>query len=139
VAGSGPLAPSMTGAVFLGWLDPRQMRAELRRARAVVFASRWQEPFGIVGVEALAEGTPVILVPTGGTMEWGGRGCLQVERSELSRAIRALAADARRAVDLGRAGQTAVGELYSRGELEARLWRIYADVAAQLPSGVGSM
>jgi glycosyltransferase involved in cell wall biosynthesis len=139
VAGSGPLAPSMTGAVLLGWLGPRQMRAELRRARAVVFASRWQEPFGIVGVEALAQGTPVILVPTGGTTEWGERGCLQVERSELGHAIRALAADPGRAVDLGRAGQAAVAELFPRGELEARLWGIYADVAAQLPRGVGSI
>lgn len=131
VAGTGPLAASMEGAELLGWLGPQALRSELRRARALLFTSRWQEPFGIVGVEALAEGTPVIVVPGGGTDEWSGEGCVKVERAALVGAVRSLAMDSDGALRLGRAGQAAVGRIFARSELEPRLWRLYAEVAAR--------
>ena len=34
------------------------------------FPSRWQEPFGLVGLEAMAHGVPVIAFDTGGVREW---------------------------------------------------------------------
>ena len=34
------------------------------------FPSRWQEPFGLVGLEAMAHGIPVISFDTGGIREW---------------------------------------------------------------------
>ena len=44
-----------------GWLDRSGMAPVLTRARAVVMPSRWPEPFGLVAVEALTSGLPVIL------------------------------------------------------------------------------
>ena len=41
-----------------------------RRARAVLFPSRWQEPFGIVGLEALTLGVPVVAWESGGVRDW---------------------------------------------------------------------
>ena len=53
-----------------GWLDRERLAALYRRARAVVMPSRWQEPFGIVGLEAMAFGVPVVAWESGGVAEW---------------------------------------------------------------------
>ncbi|MEM6679701.1 MAG: glycosyltransferase, partial [Pseudomonadota bacterium] len=49
-------APEMTG-----WLERRAVTEEIRGARALVMPSRYAEPFGLVAVEALRQGVPVIL------------------------------------------------------------------------------
>jgi len=46
------------------------MAALYRRAAAVLMPSRWQEPFGIVGLEALTMGVPVAAWESGGISEW---------------------------------------------------------------------
>jgi glycosyltransferase involved in cell wall biosynthesis len=71
-AGTGPLREiaEESGLEVLGWLPHGQMAAVYRRARALVFPSRWQEPFGIAGLEALSMGTPVAAWASGGVGEW---------------------------------------------------------------------
>lgn len=72
VAGSGPLrrrlersaGPTVT---FLGWLPDEEVRALLRRCRALIFPG--EEDFGIVPVEAMACGRPVIALRRGGALE----------------------------------------------------------------------
>jgi glycosyltransferase involved in cell wall biosynthesis len=39
-------------------------------AGAVVMPSRWDEAFGMVGIEAFAQGTPVLAYNVGGIAEW---------------------------------------------------------------------
>jgi glycosyltransferase involved in cell wall biosynthesis len=41
----------------------------LQRAHAMVFPIRWPEPFGLVMVEAMACGTPVLTCPMGAAKE----------------------------------------------------------------------
>jgi glycosyltransferase involved in cell wall biosynthesis len=41
----------------------------LQRGRAFIFPIRWQEPFGLVMIEALACGTPVLATPQGAATE----------------------------------------------------------------------
>jgi glycosyltransferase involved in cell wall biosynthesis len=45
---------------YLGPLDRQELWQLLGEARALVMPLRWQEPFGLVVVESLAAGTPVI-------------------------------------------------------------------------------
>lgn len=53
---------------FTGWTDePETFFAD---CDAAVFPSRWQEPFGLSGAEALAHGVPVAAFDIGGVREW---------------------------------------------------------------------
>lgn len=79
LAGSGPLRAELTEEArrpgrsqleVLGWVDRARLSRLYRRARALILPSRWQEPFGIVGLEALAFGVPVVAWDSGGVREW---------------------------------------------------------------------
>jgi glycosyltransferase involved in cell wall biosynthesis len=63
-AGRGPMADAIgtanPAARLLGWLSPPEISAVMRQARALVFPSRWYETSGLVCLEALANGVPVI-------------------------------------------------------------------------------
>jgi glycosyltransferase involved in cell wall biosynthesis len=79
VAGTGPLrgevlAQARAGTVppleAPGWVDRRRLSVLYRRARALLLPSRWQEPFGITGIEAFSFGVPVVAWESGGVGEW---------------------------------------------------------------------
>jgi glycosyltransferase involved in cell wall biosynthesis len=72
VAGTGPLRPQVeaAGAEVRGWVPHGRLPALLRRARALLMPSRWQEPFGIAGLEASSFGVPVVAWDSGGIREW---------------------------------------------------------------------
>lgn len=131
VMGDGDLAQELEGAKLLGWIDHRQGLAEISRARAVLFPSFWQEPFGMVGIESLAQGTPVIAMAGGGMEDWVGAGCLVVEPGEVrafSEAISRLASEAEGARSLGEEGRAMVAERFCRRRLAPRLEAVYRGV-----------
>lgn len=55
---------------FSGWLDAPATRSAMQASDVVVVPSVWPEPFGIVGLEAMAAGRAVIASGTGGIPEW---------------------------------------------------------------------
>jgi glycosyltransferase involved in cell wall biosynthesis len=72
-AGTGPLREELEGIAgveVLGWVPHSRLASLYARARAVLMPSLWQEPFGIVGLEALAIGAPVVAYDSGGIREW---------------------------------------------------------------------
>jgi glycosyltransferase involved in cell wall biosynthesis len=71
-AGTGPQRGALerSGFEVRGWLSPAALAAAYRSAAALLMPSRWQEPCGIVGLEALALGTPVVAWESGGVAEW---------------------------------------------------------------------
>jgi glycosyltransferase involved in cell wall biosynthesis len=59
---------------YIGPVNQTQKRAFLRDAAALLFPIQWEEPFGIVMIEAMASGTPVIGCNRGSVAEvvdWG--------------------------------------------------------------------
>jgi glycosyltransferase involved in cell wall biosynthesis len=57
------------GAEFVGELDERQKPSFFASAAATLFPSDWPEPFGLVMIESLAAGTPVIALRRGAVPE----------------------------------------------------------------------
>jgi len=58
-----------TGIEFIGEIDERQKSAFLGEARALLFPIDWPEPFGLVMIEAMACGTPVLAFRQGSAPE----------------------------------------------------------------------
>jgi glycosyltransferase involved in cell wall biosynthesis len=93
-------------AVYVGDADSTEKRKLLAGARCLVFPIMWDEPFGMVMVEAMACGTPVVAFPNGSVPEVvvdGSTGIIVEREADLAAAIdRASAldpADCRRDVE----------------------------------------
>ena len=90
---------------FHGWVDPDSVRRMMANARAVVFPSVWQEPAGLVTLEAAASGRAVIASRAGGIPEYAlDEFAFLVQpnnTTQLSTAIDKLAKDHELAVRMG--------------------------------------
>lgn len=78
---------------FLGPLNERHKRELMRGALALLLPIEWPEPFGMVFIEALACGTPVLTRPNGAApevIEDGVTGYMRATDEELADAVREL-------------------------------------------------
>jgi glycosyltransferase involved in cell wall biosynthesis len=103
---------------FRGWLAAGELAGELANASLVAIPSLWPEPFGLVGIEALAAGRPVVASDTGGIGDWlreelGGLLCKPGDVGELAGRIGELLADPERQRRLGDAGRAEVAARFS--------------------------
>jgi glycosyltransferase involved in cell wall biosynthesis len=81
--------------VFAGEVGGRLRKELFARAKGLLMPVRWAEPFGMVMVEALACGTPVVAFPEGAASEiviHGENGFLVADEREMAEAIGELAA-----------------------------------------------
>jgi glycosyltransferase involved in cell wall biosynthesis len=118
---------------FLGHVGATRVRRALGSARIVVVPSRWPEPFGLVGLEAMACARPVVASDTGGIPEWldDGRTGLLVPPGDiqaLAAAIVSLLDDPGRATAMGLEGWRQV-ERFSPETHAQRLVGVYEDAA----------
>jgi len=90
------VAPHIDGdrVRFIGEVGGSRKSALFADARALLVPIRWQEPFGMVIIESLACGTPVIAFPEGAACELvvdGETGFLVQDEHEMATAIGSLA------------------------------------------------
>lgn len=80
---------------YMGVLGPKERDAFLGNARALLFPIQWEEPFGMVMIEALACGTPVIGFDRAAVREIvkdGATGFVVKDAAGMAKAIRDLPA-----------------------------------------------
>jgi len=111
---------------FTGWLDASVLEELRTRVDLVAVPSIWDEPFGLVGLEAMAHSLPVVAFDVGGISEWlkGGETGLLVPRGDahaFARALESLLSDPKRAERLGAAGLRLLRERYSQAAHLSRL------------------
>jgi len=125
-------AAERAGVRAPGYRDRNSILQAMARAAIVVVPSRWQEPFGLVALEALASGAALICADRGGLREVAGDAAIYVDPDDpaaLSAAIRALADDPGRRVALEQAGR-ARARAFDAPAISARLAELRREVLA---------
>jgi glycosyltransferase involved in cell wall biosynthesis len=124
---------------FIGGVG-RQEVPRLMNEADIVVAVPWYEPFGIVPVEAMACGRPVVGSAVGGLLDTvlpGRTGELVAPRrpDAIAAAVRPLLDDPRRRADYGRAGRDRAVALYRWACVAERTEEVYATVVAAASRG----
>ncbi|RJO65008.1 MAG: glycosyltransferase family 1 protein [Myxococcales bacterium] len=127
VAGSGNMRPELEWMAqrlgiadrvqFLGRLSHDETMDLYGRAAVIAVPSRWPEPFGMVGIEAMAAARPIVAFRVGGIPEWlwhgvNGLAAPATDVGEFARLLDWLLADKKLAVDLGANGRKLFEERY---------------------------
>lgn len=118
-------------AQFIGEVGGVRKQELFARAAALLMPIRWPEPFGMVMIEALACGTPVIAFPEGAASEivvHGDNGFLVEDEVEMADAIARLAE-----LDPGRCRASAAR--YAADGIAAEYEAVYRELASRVPSG----
>jgi glycosyltransferase involved in cell wall biosynthesis len=128
IAGQGPAEPWLRRKArdegladrvrFAGWQPAGALERLLARSSVVAFPSVWDEPFGLVGLEAMAHARPVVAYDVGGVREWladgvTGRLAPRGDTDALARALDELLADSAGAERMGAAGRERALRLFS--------------------------
>jgi glycosyltransferase involved in cell wall biosynthesis len=123
IAGDGEMREELEGIVrregldesvrFLGHVPARDMAGIYARANVIVMPALVPESFGMVGVEAMSAGRPVVVSDVGGVREWlddGVNGLLVApgESSEVAAALIELLNDPARMEQMGLAAHQSV-------------------------------
>jgi glycosyltransferase involved in cell wall biosynthesis len=112
---------------FAGQLSRAEVRAAYADCDAVVFPVRWEEPWGLVPLEGMARGRPVVATGRGGSGEYlrDGENALLFEAGDaaaLADAVRRLADDPGLRARL-REGGLATAPLYTEDQFNAAVLR----------------
>jgi D-inositol-3-phosphate glycosyltransferase len=118
--------------VLRGRVERDAMPALLRSADAVVCVP-WYEPFGIVPLEAMACGVPVVATAVGGQIDSIVHGATGVhvpprDPAALAEALRELLADPARRAALGAEGRRRARRLYGFDRIAAATRQVYEEV-----------
>jgi glycosyltransferase involved in cell wall biosynthesis len=118
-------------ASHVRWLKNADLATKRRlfaRSRALLVPLRWEEPFGLVVIEALLAGCPVIASPRGAVPEIVEDGATGF----LVRSVREMAAALRRAARLDRAAiQARARERFSSDVMAERYLEVYRSARAE--------
>jgi len=121
-----PMVRAHPNVEFIGEVNDQEKAAFLGNARALLFPIDWPEPFGLVMIEAMACGTPVIAFNCGSVPEVVDEGVTGMIVETVEEAVEAV--DRLETID--RAGVRAV---FERRFTVERMVADYLDIYASLP------
>jgi glycosyltransferase involved in cell wall biosynthesis len=117
IAGTGPyenelkqLAQGADNIIFTGYLEYEKLVGLYKSAVAVIVPSIWQEPFGLIVLEAFAQATPVIVNNSGALPELArssGGGLVYTTGEQLQEHVTMLENDPEKRQELGASGRNA--------------------------------
>ncbi len=124
---------------FEGSISPDKLDVLYRGAECLVVPSRWPEPFGMIGLEAMRKSLPVVGFASGGIPDWlrdGVNGILApcADLAALGAAIRRLLDDRSLAKSMGEAGRRIAATEYAFESSIDNLLRHLSPVAS-IPEG----
>lgn len=116
---------------FTGWIDHEALQSYYARALFTVVPSRWPEPFGMVGVEAMARARPVVAFAAGGIPDWlddgeTGRLVPAADTSAMATAMQTLLDDPAATAELGRKASTRVAERFGHQAYLEQIANLFA-------------
>jgi glycosyltransferase involved in cell wall biosynthesis len=128
---------------FKGYVPPDELRNYHRECSVVVVSSVWPEPFGMVGIEAMRHGLPVVAFDAGGIREWlldGQNGCLVpwMDRAAYAARVEELLRNKTLARQMGERGRQLVSEHYDFSKYISGLENLFARVTAETQHGVAA-
>ncbi len=126
-----PMVRESPNVEFVGEISEQQKASFLGNARALLFPIDWPEPFGLVMIEAMACGTPVIAFRNGSVPEIIDHGVSGMIVEDISSAVSAL----KRLDELPRQN---VRETFERRFTVERMAEDYLSIYQHLISGSGS-
>lgn len=119
--------------IFTGAIPLSELRRAYSQALVACLPAVWQEPFGLVLLEAMSCETPVVGTCVGGIPEvisesLGGLLVKPYDVKALAQAIIQIMSDSHFARKLGRKGRKAVIEKYSFDRAAQKVYSIYEDI-----------
>lgn len=133
VVGTGPdearlkaIAAKDTRVEFCGFVPGKELWNMMGKAAVVVVPSIWNEPYGLVALEAMCQGTPIIVAKSGGLPEIVGESDAGIvvsasDPKALAKAISAIVDHPDRAKAMGKAALERAREI---GDPQAHLAKI---------------
>ncbi len=136
VVGDGPMRAELSARAprsvrFVGWLPPSEVRQAMLAARLLAFPSVWYETFGLVMVEAMAAGVPVLASDLGGTPEVAGEHAALAPPGDVAAwadRLRAIVPDAAAIARAGRLARARYESEFKPDRALERLESLYASV-----------
>lgn len=128
---------------YLGEIPPHEMDLWYRRCQFVIFPVLRAEPFGLVGVEALAHGRPIVAFEGGAVREWlwpNETGILVKEHSSaaMAAAIRSLLTDPELCRRMGNAARLRHSAFTPAAYMERLIEGFHRAIESALVGGIGS-
>lgn len=103
---------------FRGWIAPEELDRLYDQCRMLAVPSRWPEPFGMIGLEAMQRARPVVGFAVGGIPDWLETGVTgytvpEGDVEQFADALNRLLADHRTALKFGENGRKKIETSYS--------------------------
>jgi len=126
---------------FKGYVPAEELNNYYREASLVVVSSVWPEPFGMVGIEAMRHGLPIVAFDAGGIKEWlidGDNGYLVpwMDRVRYAARVEELLQNKTLARQMGGRGLLLVSAQYDFSRYINGLEKLFARVVEEAQCGV---
>jgi glycosyltransferase involved in cell wall biosynthesis len=134
IIGDGPLRADLArsnvdGVDIAGWQERTEVRSRMLTARAVIMPSEWYEPFGMVLIEAMGAGLPIIVTTMAAARDIVGPGAIVVPpRRPDALAIALSSLDDATLDELGALNRRRYEECYTEATGLAELESLYVSV-----------